>query len=640
MYFQRNKRSRGTREEGDEAVDAVASVPAIRVPAVLNEPIYSPEKVPYKRTKLSTVFETTETTRVSDVMGVEDEVRPTRTDTDDISQAEESDDEIPSSQAPLPNPTRKGRNRKPAAGNVNSLTETSRPQLPPEHSKKGRARKSSASERDVQSKRGRKDPEKVEEPSQAHTKNEPNEACSQNGKNADSSTASEDDFIAPTQVTPRKNKKSRSLQKLSATVREKTSVVSTDNDYFLLLTQETSTAADNQSTERRKRKVKDFDDSVWETPTPKNRSRVTTPSSSKANSTVGEPDKGHSRSGLDEQAMPPSEATLVSPRGRSKKVSSNEPLPGLSATDTSPSDTPRKGKKDKDPNTDSKRTSPQKGKSASVAASVSAIEDSPKGASSTRGRSRTSAELNTTPPSREATIAEELNMSSPLGSTKRRRSRMAAKSGSFGASSPPTAAKINSKTAATSEHGDDSRASSLNKSVSPVKKIQNKSTARATSVSPVPIQTPSRTRKVVSPSKTPKVGNSKKLDDSPTKDVRPVSAPGPSQTRASPRTRLPTGFATPTKKSVRPTIQDLRTPKGNDPSLDSKKKKKKNHFSNLRAISTPTKDETILRENVTFMEQTIDLSSIPVLSPPSTRKKTKKDEEQNETDDQSGCSFQ
>jgi len=76
---------------------------------------------------------------------------------------------------------------------------------------------------------------------------------------------------------------------------------------------------------------------------------------------------------------------------------------------------------------------------------------------------------------------------------------------------------------------------------------------------------------------------------------------------------------------------DLRTPKAND------LKKKKNHLSNLRAISTPTKDETILRENVTFMEQTIDLSSIPVLSPPSTRKKAKKDDTET---DESGCSFQ
>ena len=45
--------------------------------------------------------------------------------------------------------------------------------------------------------------------------------------------------------------------------------------------------------------------------------------------------------------------------------------------------------------------------------------------------------------------------------------------------------------------------------------------------------------------------------------------------------------------------------------------------SKLRAISTPNKNETILQENVTFMDRSADISSIPVLSPPKSRKARK-----------------
>lgn len=43
----------------------------------------------------------------------------------------------------------------------------------------------------------------------------------------------------------------------------------------------------------------------------------------------------------------------------------------------------------------------------------------------------------------------------------------------------------------------------------------------------------------------------------------------------------------------------------------------------LRAISTPNKNETILQANVTFMDRSADISSIPVLSPPKSRKARK-----------------
>ena len=43
----------------------------------------------------------------------------------------------------------------------------------------------------------------------------------------------------------------------------------------------------------------------------------------------------------------------------------------------------------------------------------------------------------------------------------------------------------------------------------------------------------------------------------------------------------------------------------------------------LRAISTPNKNETILQEDVTFMDRSADISSIPVLSPPKSRKARK-----------------
>jgi len=578
--FQRNKRSREASNEEDDVggqAEAVANVPAIRVPTVLNEPIYSPEKVPFKRTKLSTVFETTETTRVSEVMSMEDEIPPTGADLDDIRQDDESDDEIPSSQVPLPDTTRKGKGRK----TVCNFKASSSQELP-KPSNKGRTRKSSASESEVQSKRGLKDTEKVEEHMQANTESGPKEESSrqvpnlnvasgsrmgrsrksslphvdpvastpeddnteaekekeqsemvpesgkrirkptakalqsqenvgrksrqaketsdqpepserevpspakspvkgtkrsnrtsksneEKGNNADSSTASEDDFIPPTQVGPKKSKKNTSSNKVTNDV-ETALNVSTEKDDFILPTQKNPTNADNGEEEavsrRRKRKVKDFDDSVWQTPTPKNRSRVTTPSSSKANSTVGEPDQAHSKSSLDEQAIPSLGAALVSPRGRSNKVvSSKEP--------------------------------------------------------------------------------EELNISSTMGSPQRERSRTAATSGVTGTSSPQTVTKENTKRA-TNSANDNSRA----KSVSPVKRVQNKSTTRAKSVSPVPIQTPSGPRRVVSPSKTPKAGPSKKSDDSTTKDNL-VSVPGPSQTRASPRTRLLTEFATPTTKNSR-----------------------------------------------------------------------------------------
>ena len=46
---------------------------------------------------------------------------------------------------------------------------------------------------------------------------------------------------------------------------------------------------------------------------------------------------------------------------------------------------------------------------------------------------------------------------------------------------------------------------------------------------------------------------------------------------------------------------------------------KKSMFK-LRAISTPNRNETILKSNVT-LDQTVDISAIPVLSPPSTNRK-------------------
>ena len=42
----------------------------------------------------------------------------------------------------------------------------------------------------------------------------------------------------------------------------------------------------------------------------------------------------------------------------------------------------------------------------------------------------------------------------------------------------------------------------------------------------------------------------------------------------------------------------------------------------LRAISTPNKNESMLQDNVTFMDRSADISSIPVLSPP--KRKSKK----------------
>jgi hypothetical protein len=43
----------------------------------------------------------------------------------------------------------------------------------------------------------------------------------------------------------------------------------------------------------------------------------------------------------------------------------------------------------------------------------------------------------------------------------------------------------------------------------------------------------------------------------------------------------------------------------------------------LRAISTPNKNESMLQDNVTFMDRSADISSIPVLSPPKSRKARK-----------------
>ena len=45
--------------------------------------------------------------------------------------------------------------------------------------------------------------------------------------------------------------------------------------------------------------------------------------------------------------------------------------------------------------------------------------------------------------------------------------------------------------------------------------------------------------------------------------------------------------------------------------------------SKLRAISTPNKNESMLQDNVTFMDRSADISSIPVLSPPKSRKARK-----------------
>ena len=55
---------------------------------------------------------------------------------------------------------------------------------------------------------------------------------------------------------------------------------------------------------------------------------------------------------------------------------------------------------------------------------------------------------------------------------------------------------------------------------------------------------------------------------------------------------------------------------------DKKALVKKNH---LRAISTPNKNESHLQSNVTFMDRSeADISAIPILSPPTSKKTTKK----------------
>ena len=64
---------------------------------------------------------------------------------------------------------------------------------------------------------------------------------------------------------------------------------------------------------------------------------------------------------------------------------------------------------------------------------------------------------------------------------------------------------------------------------------------------------------------------------------------------------------------------------------------------NARAISTPSRNETILRNNVTFFDQSGELSEIPVLSPPSTTKRPKTASNQSssstDTTGESRCSF-
>jgi hypothetical protein len=47
----------------------------------------------------------------------------------------------------------------------------------------------------------------------------------------------------------------------------------------------------------------------------------------------------------------------------------------------------------------------------------------------------------------------------------------------------------------------------------------------------------------------------------------------------------------------------------------------------------------MLRGNVTFLDKTVELSAISVLSPPSTKKKAAKKDDTTD-DDSSGCSFQ
>ena len=97
-------------------------------------------------------------------------------------------------------------------------------------------------------------------------------------------------------------------------------------------------------------------------------------------------------------------------------------------------------------------------------------------------------------------------------------------------------------------------------------------------------------------------------------DKFPSPKPGPSRTPKTP---------------IRAQV-DLRTPRVRS-KLDLR--------TNARAISTPSRDETILRGNVTFFDKTGDLSS--VLSPPSTKKK--KRGESSATSDvtgESNCSFQ
>ncbi len=78
-------------------------------------------------------------------------------------------------------------------------------------------------------------------------------------------------------------------------------------------------------------------------------------------------------------------------------------------------------------------------------------------------------------------------------------------------------------------------------------------------------------------------------------------------------------------------LSDLRaSPKTPQPTVVLKRMTTKALYG-LRAISTPQKDESLLRANVTFLEKSQDLSSIPELSPPSPKRPRSREDDGNST---------
>jgi len=79
------------------------------------------------------------------------------------------------------------------------------------------------------------------------------------------------------------------------------------------------------------------------------------------------------------------------------------------------------------------------------------------------------------------------------------------------------------------------------------------------------------------------------------------------------------------REEAEPEVIDLESEEGERP---RQKKDKGKGKALARAISTPNRNETVLARNVTFMERSAaDLSAIPVLSPPSAKKKDEEKEE-------------